>query len=144
MCCENTPRTIVELKEEIKRALRTGMEAMCKNAITNFAKRVQSCHDVIGKHFMQLMSSGNEAAHQTTSVILRVKNVVSFLYHKKVSSWIQFSSRFLRCLHHSLSVALRSLQKHVTFLSCVLFLLPVFRFVFPYNVKNRIGLSYIC
>ena len=74
------------------------MEAMFKNAITNFAKRVQTCHDVIRKHFKQLMSSGNETVHQTTSVILKVKNVVSYFYHKKCfkldSIFSTFSSLF--------------------------------------------------
>ena len=109
-----------------------------------YRKRVQSCHDVMGKHFKQLMSSDNEAAHQTTSDDLKVKNVVSFLFREKVSSWIQFSRFFPPCLHHSLSVTLRSLKKHVTFVSCAFFLLPVFRLVYPYNIKNRIGWSYLC
>ena len=42
---ENTPATIMELKEEIKRVLKTVTQTMCRNTIQNFEKRVKLCHN---------------------------------------------------------------------------------------------------
>ena len=142
LCCDNTSKTIVELKKkEIECA-----ENCYGNNVQESDYQFRKSHSLVPwcewetLYVADIKWRWNSTPN--TCVILKVNSVIPFLYHENVSSWIQFSRCFPRCLRHSLSVALRSLRKHVNFLSFVL--LSVLFYVLSYIIKNRSGWRYLC